>query len=162
LFGSLLAIGQAVQFKRTVKNQLIEDKYQGKSFDLRNVEQIGIYTLFSTIVCLPFILSGFTFFLPNPVWEAIGWLTGFFLPFVVVVMWFARNRLNTGVSICLMIIFWIIIIFNQIGWRTSTDGFTLLLFAVPMIWMLTLILLSVAPAKAVSRRLIFLAIGLIL
>src|SRR5262249_38781200 len=89
-------------------------------------------------------------------------LTGFFLPFVVVVMWFARNRLNTGVSICLMIIFWIIIIFNQIGWRTSTDGFTLLLFAVPMIWMLTLILLSVAPAKAVSRRLIFLAIGLIL
>jgi hypothetical protein len=31
-----------------------------------------------------------------------------------------------------------------------------------MIWVLPLILLSVAPAKAVSRRLIFLAIGLIL
>ena len=34
--------------------------------------------------------------------------------------------------------------------------------AVPMQWALPLILLSVAPAKAVSRRLIFLALGLIL
>ena len=44
----------------------------------------------------------------------------------------------------------------------TTDLEAAILAAVVMIWVLPLILLSVAPAKAVSRRLIFLAIGLIL
>jgi hypothetical protein len=39
----------------------------------------------------------------------IAVLTWVFLPFVILVMWFARDRVNAGVSICLMIIFWIII-----------------------------------------------------
>src|SRR5215472_2941420 len=34
IFGSLLAIGQAVKFKSTIKNQATKDKYQGKSFRL--------------------------------------------------------------------------------------------------------------------------------
>jgi hypothetical protein len=83
----------------------------------------------------------------------------FVLPLVIVVIRFARDRLNAGVSICLVIIFWIIITFNQIPFNPDFDA---LVGAIAVIWVLPLILLSVAPAKAVSRRLIFLAMGLIL
>src|SRR5262245_305454 len=43
LFGSLLAIGQAVKFNRAVKTRTIADKYEGKSFQL---------TSWRTILCL--------------------------------------------------------------------------------------------------------------
>jgi hypothetical protein len=175
LFGSLLTIGQAVQFKRTVKNQLIEDKYQGKSFQLRTGLMVGIYTLIGTIVWLPVLfVIAFVYRLisgKDPPFEspvAIV-LIELVFPLVIVVIRFAKHRLHAGLSICLMIIFWIIITLrptiNQMigdvdfgfGRRALAD-----FAAVAMIWVLSIILLSVAPAKAVSRRLIFLAIGLIL
>jgi hypothetical protein len=93
------------------------------------------------------------------VWASFAALIMFVLPLVIVVIRFARDRLNAGVSICLVIIFWIIITFNQIPFNPDFDA---LVGAIAVIWVLPLILLSVAPAKAVSRRLIFLAMGLIL
>jgi len=45
LFGSLLAIGQAVKFK-SIKNQPTKDKYQGKSFCLISWRTIVIYNVY--------------------------------------------------------------------------------------------------------------------
>jgi hypothetical protein len=50
--------------------------------------------------------------------------------------------------------------FNRIDF-TYID-ITPIFVAVVLVWALPLILLSVAPAKAISRRLIFLALGLLL
>jgi hypothetical protein len=58
-----------------------------------------------------------------------------------------------------VIIFWIIITFNQIPSPPDWDD---LVGGIAVIWVFPLILLSVAPAKAISRRLIFLALGLLL
>jgi hypothetical protein len=163
LFGSLLTIGQAVQFKKTAKNQLIEDKYQGKSFELRTALRVGIYTLISTIVWTAVVMgilvvySLITGKYPLRETPALNALILSCPPLVILVIRFARNRLNACVSICLMIVFWMII--TQTQFQTYREN---ALAAILMIWVLPLILLSVAPAKAVSRRLIFLAIGLIL
>jgi hypothetical protein len=175
LFGSLLIIGQAVQFKITVKDQLIEDKYQGKSFELRTALKVGIYTLISAFVW-GLVISNFpeghyanelrqyNFCLPDSICDVFFALIMLLFPVVIVIIWFARNRLNACVSTCLLIIFWTIIAMYPIGTSTSSreDVIGSFLTAIAMIWVLPLIVLSVAPAKAVSRRLIFLAIGLIL
>jgi hypothetical protein len=164
LFGSLLTIGQAIQFKITAKDQLIKDKYQGKSFELRAALLVGIFTLISMIVWFPLTDS-----IPDNYYLRIyvsrdnlilpSEMITFVLPLVILVTGFARDRLNAAVSICLMVIFWTIIIANQFAFGDEEEAG---LAALAMIWVLPLILLSVAPAKAVSRRLIFLAIGLIL
>jgi hypothetical protein len=168
LFGSLLTIGQAIQFKRTVKNQLTEDKYQGKSFELRTALKVVILGPICAIVCFAVLLV-IPIYRPfervvAPIYiDYFLWLSFFVLPLVILVIWVGRNRLNAGISLCLMIIFWVIITFSEIAnsneGRPAVEAFYT---AIAMIWVLPLILLSVAPAKAVSRRLIFLAIGLIL
>ena len=69
----------------------------------------------------------------------------------------ARDRLSVTITIFIMPIFWAIII--SPGADPKLDaGIT----SWSMIILLPLILLSVAPAKAVSRRLIWLALGLLL
>jgi hypothetical protein len=162
LFGSLLTIGQAVQFKITAKDNLIEDKYQNKSLQLRTALIVGICTLISTIIWAE---TGIIF---HELSRVLGILIAFVLP-VILVIWFARDRLNAGVSICLITIFWIIIALNPVltdidasPRRFPVPPLEPAVAAIAMIWVLPLILLSVAPAKAVSRRLIFLAMGLIL
>jgi hypothetical protein len=178
LFCSLLTIGQAVQFKRTAKNQLIEDKYQG-SF-LPRGRRLGIKTVITVLVSYTLVLL-LSIFVSGGVTPLI-WGLSLVCPIVLLVIRFARDKLNAGVSICLMMIFWIIITLNPTSkadllanptskfvFRKS-DFFPLLVgldffpfvAGLVMIWVLPLILLSVAPAKSVSRRLIFLAIGLIL
>ena len=62
---------------------------------------------------------------------------------------------------CLLVIFWIIITLNQFRDTRPSRGFAELT-AVAIISVLPLILLSVAPAKQVNRRLIFLGLGLLL
>jgi hypothetical protein len=73
----------------------------------------------------------------------------------------ATDILNSSVTIVVMSIFWTIIIFGD---HTPTAKVTLdtLAIGVGMILFLPAILLSVVPAKAVSRRLIFLGLGLLL
>jgi hypothetical protein len=63
-----------------------------------------------------------------------------------------------------MAVFWDIITFNSIIADDSGPDLGLIAAgtAAGMLWALSVILLSVAPAKAISRRLIFLAIGLVL
>jgi glycerol uptake facilitator-like aquaporin len=72
----------------------------------------------------------------------------------------AANKLLAAFSAFLITIFFVIIAFNQIisMHAGSLIGFS----AVGAAWFLTLILLSVAPARDVGRRLLFLALGLFL
>ena len=175
LFGSLLTIGQAVKFKRAIKTQTTDDKYQGMSFGLISWRTLFcIVTLIVVVWCMTFIVDDW--FIPIADWVVENSL-GFMInrrPYVVLAMlvvppallvvMFARVRLHAAVTISLMVIFWIIITFNQLFNPTAIDvidPFTPLA-AFIMLPVLLLILLSVAPAKAISRRLIFLALGLIL
>jgi hypothetical protein len=105
---------------------------------------------------------------------------------IIIVTMFARFKVHTFVVTVLMAMFWAIITSTlslskissmvelvtlvrkslnssyEVSPRPAT-GFTIESTAIyPLVCVLLLILLSVAPAKAVSRRLIFLALGLIL
>jgi hypothetical protein len=78
-------------------------------------------------------------------------------------MMFASHRLHVAVTMMLMVLFWVIITVTQLYPKLDDPGYARAGgTAFIIIWVLPLILLSVAPAKAVTRRLIFLAIGLIL
>lgn len=78
------------------------------------------------------------------------------MPVVVVVVIFANHKLHAVVTTSLLAVFWTVMI-QPVGLSAGPTA-----TAVTMILVFPLILLSVAPAKAVSRRLIFLAIGLLL
>jgi len=109
----------------------------------------------------------------------IGLVTFSISPIVL----FARHRLHAVVSTSLMLTFFIMITLGplrELGWTgicaidvpngialdpTAVDCPDLLpvgLTTFVLICILPLVLLSVAPAKAISRRLIFLALGLLL
>jgi hypothetical protein len=175
LFGSLLTIGQAVKFKRAIKTQTIDDKYQGMSFGLISWRTLFcIVTLIVVVWCMTFIVDDW--FIPIADWlvkNSPGFMTNrrpyvvlamLVVPPALLVVMFARVRLHAAVTISLMVIFWIIITFNQLFNPTAIDAIDpfAALAAFIMLPVLLLILLSVAPARAISRRLIFLAIGLVL
>jgi hypothetical protein len=157
LFGSLLAIGQAVKFKSTIKNQETNDKYQGKSFRL-----ISWRTLFSIITILGvYGLLDRYYPVDDPhYYVAIGALALLISPIVL----FANHRLHAAISVGLILTFCIIMAFlplRELGpGNPDLDMNSLVMLG--LICILPLITLSVAPAKAVSRRLIFLALGLLL
>jgi hypothetical protein len=93
----------------------------------------------------------------------IIWLFG---PPVIMVL-FARHRLHAGLSVFLIFIFYSIIAFFPLGAMfpggiMSSEGEVPFLLSWALASALPLILLLVAPAKAISRRLLFLAIGLLL
>jgi TIR domain len=157
LFGSFLAVGHA-------------NRYKDRSFKL-----ISWRTLFC-IISMPVIFSVTEYFyhffirplLPEqlpPVFYLI-WTMLVFLPVTMVVI-FARQRLYAAVTTLLIMIFFVIITYanllGMIGRAGSIDDFIASsIAALVMLWILPIILLSVAPAKAISRRLIFLALGLLL
>jgi hypothetical protein len=169
LFWSLLIIGQAVKSKIATTDQTSVDEYNGKSFRLMSWRTL----LF--VICL--VISEF-------VWQIVGffldtidvpWLwfreyimrSGLtFIPLIILVMIFAKHdRLHATVVAIFITIFYEIIVFNQLISITvpeSEGGIFLMVTIVLAIIALPPILLSVAPAKAISRRLLFLAIGLIL
>ena len=91
-----------------------------------------------------------------PRWLLIFTSTGF-VPTIVITIVFARFRLHAAAAIILLVIFWIIF-FSTVAGQFNVDVTT----AFAILVVLPLILLSVAPAKAVARRLIFLALGLLL
>src|SRR5215472_14953545 len=160
-FGLLLTIGQAVKFNSTLKNQPDVDKYSEKSFQL-----ISHTTLLCFVSILAIVISSLAIFtfgssLTDVIIAYIGVLIA---PGVIIVL-FAKDKVHAALSVLLITIFcWIIAISPILTWMelldydASAPGST----AVPMQWALPLILLSVAPAKAISRRLIFLALGLLL
>ncbi len=179
LFGSLLAVGQAVKFKSTIKNRPtatgsalasrpIEDKYQGKSFQL-----ISRRTLLCFISILAAVLFSYAlmFAFPSEPLEIVGVIIFCIAPQVIIVL-FARQRGHAALSICLTLIFFgIIAIYPMFSMHWNDpyeyDPGAEARQVIPhttfqMMWIVPLILLSVAPAKAIARRLLFLAIGLIL
>jgi hypothetical protein len=167
LFGSLLAIGQAVKFKSTIKHQPTKDKYHGKSFHLiswRSVLAIAGMFVALILLLLWFVLlsswpsrpseEGFGLFLSTG-------LTAFLISPIVL---FARHKLHAAISTGLVLTFFIIITLVPLQ-DLAPKGVTALAVGTAwlgLIWILPIILLSVAPAKAISRRLIFLALGLLL
>src|SRR5262249_13240757 len=96
------------------------------------------------------------------------------IPIVMILIMFARSRIFVAVSILLIVIFWQIITLATLSdeWTNMLiaragdlkgDDYLIVIVMVTS-WKLiqSVILLSVAPAKAISRRLIFLALGLLL
>jgi hypothetical protein len=168
LFGSLLTIGQAIQFRRTIKAQQATDRYQGKAFQLIS------WRTFLCVVCTLIVLGWSLPLLPF-IFVVLPWLARvrdvapgvlpivyqllFLVAMLASLVVFARHRLQTAVAALLLGIFWTIITFNQVSESESESAF---FAAIAMLLVLSLILLSVAPAKVVSRRLLFLAIGLLL
>ena len=167
LFWSSLTIGQMIKFKSTIKNQLIEDQ---DTIIFRGMMswRKGVY--------ITFYLIGIIWL----AWRFPEWfsfmgqgrtLTGVVVPQLFIIapslgaaLSAKRNRVHATVAICLMVIFWIIITLSQlVAMKPSADtGGVVSMIALAMVSFLPVFLLSVAPTKAVCRRLIFLAIGLIL
>jgi len=168
LFGSLLAIGQAVRFHNTIKLQPIADKYRGASFRLISYQTL-VYVILLPIVGVLWMLVLDKLkllsvddinFLPTDIKHrhiiiAVNSIMIFGVPLGILVL-LARDRLSAAVTIFIMLTFWAIIIAGP----SAKDDANIA--AVGMILLLPLILLSVAPAKDISRRLIFLALGLLL
>jgi TIR domain len=170
LFGLLLAIGQAVKFSRRIKPQTVEDMYQGRSF------QFISWRPFLCLVLMFFIGSGLLFFAHDfalqfrlatlfPDFEtqimSPGPISCFVLAFAISipVMLFAMQTLHAFVTSILLVIFWTIVTAVHLP-NPSSDLAVLTTFTT--LPFLSVLLLLVAPAKAVSRRLIFLALGLLL
>src|SRR5262245_52045488 len=171
-FGSLLAIGQAVKFKSTIKNQPNVDKSHEKSFRLISWRTVICIVLmlavavFSPAALAYLLLEGFE--ISDPVLFDLFVVSEFIVPPVILVL-FSKHRLYAALSAFLISVFFNIIVFRQLtsmllrGSREFSLSESATFVFSPLIMMiLLLILLSVAPAKAVSRRLIFLALGLLL
>jgi TIR domain len=160
-FGSLLTIGQAVKFKKAMKPAGIVTKPQETSFRLKS---------WRTFVCLvlSLIIGFFSFvgvasllrLLPatNAVYTIVLLAVG--SPTVVIIMLLAKDRFYAAVSAFFVNIFFVIIAFNQLlDVPVSVYSSAIALI---MSWSFPVFLLTAAPAKAISRRLIFLALGLLL
>jgi hypothetical protein len=187
LFGTLLIIGQAIQFNRTLKSQSIEHKYETHQgillhFKLHNLLPILVFFLF-------WILFGSSLYkdiiannriiyrsIPFPILRILPYLCSQIVVLGTLIK-MARYNGHVIVLVSLLTIFWMIITVNQFQHDGEVvrlnDGSTVTLrppslsdfyefVAIATMAVLPFILLSVAPAKAISRRLIFLALGLLL
>jgi hypothetical protein len=163
-FGSLLTIGQAFQFQRGIRDQANVDQYQQKSFRLN---------LWRSLVCVVLMMAASLFiwrviaedYLPEKIAE-MAFFVALIAPLVIIVL-LSKERLHAALSVVLTVLFFIVIAMEQFrSMVASADDISSIsravVIAVYLTWVLPLILLSVAPAKAVSRRLIFLALGLLL
>ena len=161
-FGSLLTFGQAIKFKSTIKNQPIADKYQGKSFRL-----ISWRAFLCVVSILAFVAGTIIYYhvmslhLSPEEETAFVFIAVVVSPQIIVVL-FARNKLHAAVSVLLLVIFFHIITFYQFSSK-EPGVVSLPIAAVGLLvcMFLPLILLSLAGAKAIARRLIFLALGLL-
>jgi FtsH-binding integral membrane protein len=161
-FGSLLTMGQALQFKRRIKDQANVDKSQQKSF------RLNLWRSFVCVISMP--ASLFIWVIADNYLPEIGemaLLVALIAPLVIIVL-LSRERLHAALSVFLTVIFFMIIAMTQFKSMLAGAGDDIssisraVVITVYLTWLLPVILLSVAPAKAVSRRLLFLAIGLLL
>src|SRR5262245_19566762 len=153
LFGSLLTIGQALQFSRVSRSQSSIDKYREHSFKLISRHSAFCLLSIGAILVIGVLASAFA---SAPILGAVIILIG---PQIVIIL-FAKSKLQVTFSVLLLFIFSSIIAYGPL---INIDagpaaGYTWILMGS----FLPLILLSIAPAKAISRRLIFLALGLLL
>jgi hypothetical protein len=159
LFGSLLTIGQAVKFKNMTKNQTNVDTYQERSFRLKSWRVVVVFLVAILAMAASTVLLE-TNLPENRKHEivVIGWLVA---PLLIIVL-FARHRLHAASSAFLTLVFFVIIAIYPVTEISNDVQNYFFLIGAPLAWILAIILPSVAPAKAVSRRLIFLALGLLL
>lgn len=183
LFAALLTIGQAMKFGWATEAQTKAYKYDRKSFHLASWRTIaclgaslGVVSLWSgspenffSMIALPGYMLGYMFgrILPSEVnLGSVFWLPVLILaimsPVAILVVTFAKVRLYAALVTVLMVTFWTIIAFYQILEFEAAENERAIFVASAMMPVLLLILLSAAPAKAISRRLIFLALGLLL
>ena len=166
LFWSLLTIGQVIKVKSTIKNQQGAD-IEPLPFSWRQALYFSLY-----LIGMIWLSWRFPEFFEGVSIVGRGWTVAFiwsFFPLLAGCFFMARaGKVHAAVSICLMTVFGIIITLNHLmAMKPSeglkpTEGIIITLIAMTMISILPQILLSVASAKAVSRRLIFLAIGLVI
>jgi hypothetical protein len=170
LFAALLTIGQVLRLDNTIRSPSMTN--EGKRFEdtsfprLHPLELRGPGWLFMFILIILASASGWSL---SQVTETLPRISD--KPFysygtiVIIVLMlglylrFARRKLHTAIALFLIVIFWTIIAFNQL---LATPNSASLAAAFAMIIVLPPLLLSIAPAKAVTRRLIFLGLGLIL
>src|SRR5262249_41951734 len=162
LFGSLLTIGQAFQFKRDIKDQADIDKYQGEGSFRLNLRRLSVYFLVALVAPMAVLaLShavGITSVIPGEVQFSMNFLP----PLLLIVLW-SRERLHAALSVGLILMFFMTIAMVQFANIDFTHiNITPIFVSLVLMCLLPLILLSVVPAKAISRRLIFLALGLLL
>jgi hypothetical protein len=171
LFGSLLTIGQAIKFQSTIRSNAIVDKYQRKSFQLISWRAILCmicaliaWAVWEQVSSSIFMTVWFNRgLLPPPMAITIAGVS-IFVPMSMLVMMFARDRVHAFVASFVMGIYFVII---TLPWddldSTTTDSMVAAYnVAILLMSVVPIILLSVAPARAVSRRLISLALGLLL
>jgi hypothetical protein len=178
LFGSLVAIGQVVKFKSMIKHQATKDKYESKSFHLISwrtlLSVLGMFAMFTLVLLISWMSDYWRedwslYTGTPPITDFDHAVEGIAFTISPTVL-FARHRLHAAISTGLMLVFFIIISFlplRELGAMAIQDmSFHMSIFvpviAFGLICILPLFLLAVAPAKAVSRRLIFLALGLLL
>jgi hypothetical protein len=165
LFGLLLIYGQARQYRQNRTKQSMAERYE--SYDLPSTISGPFNPRFLLLRVIPLI--------------GISWMLGrsvpdigvpffrsyiFLVPVIMILLGvyltsFVIHKLHAAMAMCLLVLFWIIITLNQFIDTPHPKGFAELT-AVTVISVLPLILLSVAPAKQVNRRLIFLGLGLLL
>jgi hypothetical protein len=159
LFGSLLTIGQAVKFKNMTKNQTNVDTYQERSFRLKSWRVVVVFLVAILAIAASTVLLETN--LPEVRKHEIMVIGCLIAPLLIIVL-FARHRLHAASSVFLILVFFVIIaIYPVTEVSNDVQNYFFLIYA-PLAWILAIILLSVAPAKAISRRLIFLALGLLL
>jgi TIR domain len=167
LFGSLLTIGQAFKLKPRITTEWFITRYQDRSFEPFEAQMtLAIVVMGPAIISLMVlaILSKTV----SHVFLVILMIAVIVYPMLIIVP-FANHRLHAAISVGLMLMFYIIIAIVPLGnlgglgeHITPSDAGALGLVMILVAWISPLILLSAAPAKAVSRRLIFLALGLLL
>lgn len=180
LFCLLLTLGQAVNFHTVIKQRTIKSRYHGKAFQLISWRTlffvVSIITAEITVsfwmpVAERIVQRSATYVLGDLEWEASKWQLYIWsalpaVPVVILVLIFSHHKLHATVTALLMALFWTIIVETQRGsWSPLTPLASYVAAsrtAKAMIYVVPLILLSVAPARAVTRRLIFLALGLLL
>jgi len=182
LFAALLTIGQAMKFGWATEGNAIASKYDRKSFHLaswRTISCLGATLLvvslwsgwsknFFSMVALPMYMLGYMlgrilsseFNLGSVFWLPVLVLA-IMSPVAILVVMFAKVRLYAAVVTVLIVIFWTITFYQLLEFEWAEIERPMFVISA-MMPVLLLILLSAAPAKAISRRLIFLALGLLL
>ena len=162
LFWALLTIGQRSNLK--AQSQLNRLKINIKVRDFGGQCVIIFFWMYMVLCVLMVMYEGIEKSTAFGITLIILWS----ITLSIVIAVFARQRLHATISavlffgafsfITLMPLTQLDVSSAQFGFSSVLVGPTVLLLA----WFAPLILLSVAPAKAISRRLIFLALGLLL
>jgi TIR domain-containing protein len=170
LFGLSLTIGLAAKYNRTIKNQPLVDKYDSRSFRIKSWRTLFCLILIVVNLILKYLTDllgegpynlvlNLLLKLPYKMAVTILFFDIFIIPPVIIVL-FARHRLQAALSVVLTSMFYFIFVVIAADLYFVEFPWSFIEFVIG--WSLPVILLSVAPAKAVSRRLLFLAIGLLI